>query len=218
MNKNAKAAIAVGAGTLLLLGGGGTFALWNATTGSLSAGTITTGTLAVDTTDHLPWADAEWTVNGTDDYDSTEFASFLAVPGDTFEFTATADIVASGDNLEFTVLPSDLDAIETALAATGWTFDSGTGIEVDIDDVDGAFTTTDDVDNATSAYSPASLPATFDLYRFTDAATANSGHATITVTFSGTYGSNSANGDNGTQDSEIAFGSISFAIQQVFEN
>ncbi len=44
MNKNAKAAIAVGAGVVLLLGGGGTLALWN-TSADLNAGTVESGTL-----------------------------------------------------------------------------------------------------------------------------------------------------------------------------
>ena len=46
MNKITKASIAAGAGVILLLGGGGTLAYWNASTTAGSA-SITSGTLSV---------------------------------------------------------------------------------------------------------------------------------------------------------------------------
>jgi len=72
MNRNAKGAIAVGAATLLLLGGGGTFALWN-TSSTVEAGTVESGHLTLDTaatTDQ--WYNA---ANFNDDY-----AAWLADP------------------------------------------------------------------------------------------------------------------------------------------
>ena len=48
MNKLVKGAVAGAAGIALLLGGAGTFALWNAST-NVSTGSISTGTLAFGT-------------------------------------------------------------------------------------------------------------------------------------------------------------------------
>jgi len=78
MNRNAKGAIAVGAATLLLLGGGGTFALWN-NSATVSAGTVESGHLTIDTsatTDQ--WYDA---ASFNDDY-ADWLADPASAPGD----------------------------------------------------------------------------------------------------------------------------------------
>ena len=56
MNRNAKGAIAVGAATLLLLGGGGTFALWNASQ-QVAAGTVLSGELSLTNGTAAGWYD-----------------------------------------------------------------------------------------------------------------------------------------------------------------
>lgn len=84
MNSNLfKGAIAAAAGVSLLLGGAGTFALWQ-DTGSLgSNATITAGELSFG--DQMPWAD--WTLNG----EPVDVAQARLVPGD--ELVATfADV------------------------------------------------------------------------------------------------------------------------------
>ena len=54
MNKLTKGAIATAAGIALLLGGAGTFALWNGQT-TIAGGTISTGTLAIASTGSPVW-------------------------------------------------------------------------------------------------------------------------------------------------------------------
>lgn len=106
MNKFTKASIATGAGIVLLLGGGGTLAYWNAEAGA-GAGTINAGTLAITAGAAGTWEDQ----NG-----SIDPSTFLVVPGDTLTFTRTFTIEATGDNLvadlsvdDAGILPQDWD-------------------------------------------------------------------------------------------------------------
>lgn len=95
MNKATKGAIAAGAAGILLLGGAGTFALWedNAT---VDAAPISTGVLT------LGVAGGTWT--DVSDPQApvaiANIADFAIVPGDTLTYTTTATITAEGDNLE----------------------------------------------------------------------------------------------------------------------
>lgn len=95
MNKLIKGAITGAAGIALLLGGAGTFASWNdsASIGS-HAQQIHTGSLKFDTTTKPAGSWYEF------DKTTTLSNTFLAVPGDTVYYKATATIDAEGDNLE----------------------------------------------------------------------------------------------------------------------
>lgn len=112
MNRNAKGAIAVGAGALLLLGGGGTFALWNATS-ELGDSVVTAGELSLDDTA----ATGTWHL-----YDSTlgypagvgsaiaDLTTFNIEPGTSIIYVVDdLEVTAEGSNLYY-VFESDLGA------------------------------------------------------------------------------------------------------------
>jgi alternate signal-mediated exported protein len=105
MNKFTKASIATGAGIVLLLGGGGTLAYWNAEAAS-GAGTINAGTLALTPGAAGAWADENGPINPS---------TFLVVPGDTLTFTRTFTISATGNNLV-----ADLDIDDTGVLSEDW--------------------------------------------------------------------------------------------------
>ena len=91
MNKLVKGSIAGAAGIALLLGGAGTFALWNSTA-TLSAQTITAGTLSLTANSDGVWKKLDGTViNPT---------TFRIVPGTTLEYTQTLTVSAVGDGLK----------------------------------------------------------------------------------------------------------------------
>lgn len=94
MNKLVKGAIATGVGVVLLMGGAGTLAYWNAGT-NLGTATITAGQLSVS-----PVANGAWK-NGAANISS--IGAFRTVPGDTLTYTQDVTLNASGDNLKFTV-------------------------------------------------------------------------------------------------------------------
>ncbi|KQX05306.1 MULTISPECIES: alternate-type signal peptide domain-containing protein [unclassified Leifsonia] len=92
MNKIIKGSIAGAAGIALLLGGAGTFALWNDSTG-VNAGTITAGTLTTATSG--AWTD---TTTAT----ATSIANPQAVvfaPGTKVTYTGTVTVTATGTHL-----------------------------------------------------------------------------------------------------------------------
>lgn len=96
MNKLTKASIAGAAGIALLLGGAGTLALWN-DSASLTADSISSGTLTISD------SAGTWDVNAPD----------LWVPGDSFTYTGTLAISATGDNLEATLTVDINDFVAT---------------------------------------------------------------------------------------------------------
>ena len=107
MNKNAKAAIAVAAGALLLLGGGGTLAVWN-TSKTVDAGSVGTGTLNLDTTglDGV-WYHYDPTITHLADYatdgDVVDPATYHVVPEDKLIYIADGiELTAEGGDLYFT--------------------------------------------------------------------------------------------------------------------
>jgi alternate signal-mediated exported protein len=110
MNKLTKAAIAGAAGIALLLGGAGSLALWNASD-DVDAGAITTGTLT------LTAEDGTW-----------NSAPTTWVPGDSYTYTTSVTVIASGDNIHGTLSvdpasitgSADLIAdLDVTLAVTG---------------------------------------------------------------------------------------------------
>ncbi|WP_153397095.1 alternate-type signal peptide domain-containing protein [Ornithinicoccus halotolerans] len=90
----AKALVATGLGVVLLAGAGGTFALWSDQE-VVSAGTISNGSLSLDTTAGT-WTEA----NGTP---IADIATYRMVPGDTVVFEAEVTPTIVGDNLQATL-------------------------------------------------------------------------------------------------------------------
>src|SRR4051794_29804387 len=101
MKKSTKGALAAAVAAVLLLGGAGTLAFWNASS-PVAGGTLTTGTLKLSDVECEP----TWT-EGAD----TDVA--LLVPGDTVTKECTADIELTGDHISATV---ELDDASVALA------------------------------------------------------------------------------------------------------
>jgi len=111
MNKLTKGAIATAAGVILLMGGAGTLASWNSSANAGSSQTITAGSLSVTAN-----ADGAWKSGGT----TITPSSFRIVPGDTLTYTQTFNLVASGNNLLFTLsaTPGAIAAATVAPAPT----------------------------------------------------------------------------------------------------
>lgn len=114
MNKATKGAIAAGAAGILLLGGAGTFALWedNATVDPAS---ISTGVLTLDV------APGEW--NDVTDplapVTINDISSFDIVPRDKITYTTEVTVTAEGNNLEGE-LKIDQTALTTSAAAASY--------------------------------------------------------------------------------------------------
>lgn len=135
MNKLVTGAIAGAAGIALLLGGAGTFALWNDAIGTPDAETVTTGALRfADDAVYGTWYDV------TDGATPIDIEDFRMVPGDTLEFRANVTILAEGDNLTGTLsidptsytIPDELDGEVSVLIVDG--FGAATEITVDASD------------------------------------------------------------------------------------
>jgi alternate signal-mediated exported protein len=95
MNNKTKGLIAGIAG-IALLGGGSTFALWNASDNA-AGGTIVNGDLNVKALGNLSWKDVS--IDRTDKGHAIDLASWKMVPGDTIEGTQDIDVALLGDNL-----------------------------------------------------------------------------------------------------------------------
>jgi alternate signal-mediated exported protein len=109
MNKFTKASIATGAGIVLLLGGAGTFAYWN-DDATLTAGTITSGTLKIEAGATGTWTDTS--NNST----ISNIANFRVVPGDELLFAQDVKVNATGDNLVATLSVDSSTVASGALA------------------------------------------------------------------------------------------------------
>lgn len=95
MNKLVKGAVATAAGVALLMGGAGTFALWN-TSAAVSAGSVASGTLTIATNGAGTWKDISPDRTATS---IPTIANWKIVPGDKLEFTQNINVVATGNNL-----------------------------------------------------------------------------------------------------------------------
>jgi alternate signal-mediated exported protein len=166
MNKLTKAAIAGAAGIALLLGGAGSLAYWNAAD-TVNAGSITTGTLELTATD------GTWNT-----------APALWVPGDTYVYTASVAVTATGQNIKGT-LSFDPESI--------------TGDADLMADLDVTFTVTGTLpsgvtDNGDGTYNIGG-PGTYNL------------PVTVSVAFD-------ADSDNDTQGQTVQLGALSFQVVQ----
>jgi alternate signal-mediated exported protein len=111
MNKLVKGAIAGAAGVALLLGGAGTFALWNDSE-VVQTGSISTGTLDIAAPTASAWTDVSSDVAGAPVFPTSQ----RIVPGDTVRLTQTVPITGSGKNLRAKLnLAVASDAISSSL-------------------------------------------------------------------------------------------------------
>lgn len=88
LNKMTKGAIATAAGVMLLIGGGGTLAVWNIEKNA-AAGTVAAGDL------NLVADTGVWTVNGQ--AGTINIDAYRIVPGDTLTYTQDVDITLEGN-------------------------------------------------------------------------------------------------------------------------
>jgi alternate signal-mediated exported protein len=95
MNKLTKGAIAGAAGIALLLGGAGTFALWNTSIGT-GTGNVSTGTMKFNasTVGTSPWTDVSVPASPV-----VLTSAPTIVPGDTVTYTQTVSVTGIGTNL-----------------------------------------------------------------------------------------------------------------------
>lgn len=115
-----KGAVAAAAGVAVLLGGMGTFALWNAD-GALGAGDLRTGTLSAEF-GTLTWNDVTpGHANAIGDINA-----FRMVPGDVIVGTSQIVVTAEGENL--VVLPEVVGAAGTPID----TLSENITVEVDL--------------------------------------------------------------------------------------
>ncbi len=114
MHKIVTGAIAGAAGITLLLGGAGTFALWNASASS-AASSVSSGTLTLSANNDGAWTDI---TNGRSTAINPTTA--LMVPGNTFQFTQTLNIGATGQDLKanLTYASQSITGDSALLAAT----------------------------------------------------------------------------------------------------
>jgi alternate signal-mediated exported protein len=108
MNKLVKGAIASAAGVALLLGGAGTFALWNSSVGVLG-GAISAGNLVVSDTNVA----GVWKLGNN----VISLLTYKASPGDVLTYTKTENILATGSDLSAT-LSLGLGSIAPAVSTT----------------------------------------------------------------------------------------------------
>ncbi|MET0977038.1 MAG: alternate-type signal peptide domain-containing protein, partial [Leifsonia sp.] len=94
MNKILKGAIAGAAGIALLLGGAGTFALWNSST-TVAAGTISSGQLSIAKVSDGSWFN---TTTGTETA-IANVANYKIVPGNSLRWKGQLTVLATGNDL-----------------------------------------------------------------------------------------------------------------------
>jgi alternate signal-mediated exported protein len=94
MKKMTKGAIVTGLGVALLLGGGGTLAVWNHSVDT-EPGAITAGDL------NMKPGDVRWTSNMSDG--AIDISQYRPVPGETLTFEQDLNITLKGDELKATV-------------------------------------------------------------------------------------------------------------------
>ena len=105
MNKILTGAVAGAAGIALLLGGAGTFALWNSST-TVNVGSVASGTLSIASVGAPSWKNisGDASVGGVA---IPSITSYNIVPGDKLELTQTVTVNATGDNLKATLFLDD---------------------------------------------------------------------------------------------------------------
>lgn len=225
MNKNGKAAIAVGAAILLLLGGGGTLAVWNSTA-NVSGGTVYAGTLKISGTPEGKWYHAVDLVNNADPEDETpdglpdvdENGQYLtgAVITDTTEYA-----LVPGDQLVFKVEGLTLEFLGGNLyyyyALTGLDDNSAAGYTVS----PVAVSSEDDFGAEESGtFLPTPDPIDAQVYYVHDDVTgaANANQATVDASVLVSFGSAVGDDDEDTTSfSTLTLDNAEFLVQQVIK-
>lgn len=192
MNKLTKGAIAGAAGIALLLGGAGSFALWNADA-TASAGTITSGTLALVSNSTDPngaWSNATGSI--------ASIANYKAVPGDVLTLTKKIDVTAIGDNLNATLAvdPATIKPASTTNAA-------------DVA-LQSALTTGSNL-SVTIASLPTGITAIAgtNTFKVTGATQTKTVSVTVSLTFP-----QGTSGDNTTQNGHVDLSGLGFSLTQ----
>ena len=108
MNKLVKGAAAGATGVVLLMGGFGTFAVWQ-NSSTLDAGKISSGALTIDSVGAPTWKDSGG---------NTWAATDLMVPGDSVTETVPLAVTATGKNLKAELSMTGLDNKFGALSIT----------------------------------------------------------------------------------------------------
>jgi alternate signal-mediated exported protein len=103
MKKMTKGAIVTGLGVALLLGGGGTLAVWNDSAVS-QAGPVVSGDLDLKDPEAGVWTDAAGT--------PVTIASYKVVPGDTLTYTQTVTPILDGDKLNAKLTVTGVEALK----------------------------------------------------------------------------------------------------------
>lgn len=106
MKKVTKATIAAAAAGVLLLGGAGTIARWQATE-EINAGTVTTGQLTLTATAEGTWEDTSADAANPTFVPTTD----RLVPGDTVVYSQIVTIGADGKNLKGALTVGDLASV-----------------------------------------------------------------------------------------------------------
>lgn len=141
MNKMAKGAIATAAGVVLLIGGGGTLAVWNVEQNA-KAGQIAAGDL------NLVAGIGQWSVEG--ETGTIDISTYRTVPGDTLTYTQDVDITLEGDNLEAELTVVNPDGANVNFGATTYTT---SGVTLTKDGASITNPLTDDLEDAVASVS-----------------------------------------------------------------
>lgn len=188
MNKLTKGAIAGAAGIALLLGGAGSFALWNANA-SATGGSITAGTLTLTPVTSGAGA-ATWTNLTTGHTGTIDPTTFKIVPGDTIQLAQDLTITGSGNDLK-AKLTNNAAALTGALAPA-----LGTAT------VTHTYTTTNGTTITGDTISSSNGTVTV--------------HATVTIAWPfGTAPTSNTTGDNAYQGTSATLGDIGFTLTQL---
>jgi len=107
-----KGAIVTAAGVMLLIGGGGTLAVWNVQQNA-QVGTVASGDL------NLVASEGVWTVAGQEG--TIDIASYQIVPGDTLTYTQSVDITLDGDNISANLTVVDPAGVNGGFVADTYT-------------------------------------------------------------------------------------------------
>ncbi|AUZ36715.1 alternate-type signal peptide domain-containing protein [Arthrobacter sp. PGP41] len=110
-----KGAIVTAAGVMLLVGGGGTLAVWNVQQNA-EAGTVAAGDL------NLVAEAGVWTVAGANGpITIPNINTYQIVPGDTLTYTQTVDITLDGDNIAANLTVVNPAGVNDGFAADTYT-------------------------------------------------------------------------------------------------
>lgn len=113
MNKIVKGAIAGAAGIALLLGGAGTFALWNSST-TVAAGSISSGQLSITKVSDGSWFN---TTTGAETA-IADVSTYKIVPGNSLRWKGKLTVLAVGNDLKATLTSPTATAITNGITGS----------------------------------------------------------------------------------------------------